>query len=123
LEHCVSTNNDQVKINLKELIDSPYRELLIHEAIKNYGFTTDIVLQINESINTIQPGKKFYTRSHVLLIDRDTLIIQALNEISENGSFEIAAETEEIKHPIHLFFKKEEVELILKGSNIAFINL
>ncbi len=123
LKYSVSTNNGVTKINLKELYASPYRELLIHEAIKQYGFTTDIVLQINESINTIQPGKKFYTRSHVLLIDRDNLIIQALDEKSETASFEIPAEIEAIKFPIHLVFKKEEAEVILKGSNIACIDV
>ncbi|MDP2385281.1 MAG: tRNA lysidine(34) synthetase TilS [Bacteroidota bacterium] len=123
LEQCISTNNGVTKINLKELHSSPYRELLIHEAIKQFGFTTDIVLQINESINTIQPGKKFYTQSHVLLIDRATLIIQTLDEKPEIGSLEIPAETEEIKSPIHLVFKKEDGEVILKGSNVACIDI
>ena len=77
----VATNN-QVRIQKAPLEQHPANKTILYELIAPYGFNGDHAAQIVDSSH--QVGNVFFSPSHQLLIDRDTIIIQAINTNKEN---------------------------------------
>lgn len=71
--------NDLCKIEIKKLIEitplSPY----LFELLKPYGFNSSQIKDIESALNG-SSGKTFYSTTHLLVKDRNELIISPLNE-------------------------------------------
>ncbi|WP_299669758.1 tRNA lysidine(34) synthetase TilS [uncultured Polaribacter sp.] len=78
----------------------------LYQLLKKFNFTewTDIY-----NLLSAQSGKQVFSKSHVLLKDRESLILSERDfEIVEEASYLIPKNTLEIKKPVHLTFDKVE---------------
>lgn len=109
-----------IRINLQKLAQNENILLILYEILHEYGFTADTVEKIIIN-NQIPVGRFFYSESHILLIDRDFLIIQPRFEGEENVLAEIYSMTD-----LKTYFHVEELEyqddmLFSKNPNIFYI--
>ncbi|MGV3508361.1 MAG: tRNA lysidine(34) synthetase TilS [Sphingobacteriaceae bacterium] len=68
-----------IKINLESLKELQPRKLLLYELFRPYNFS-EYVLDDLISAWDGQPGKKFESSTHTLLLDRNSLILSAIRE-------------------------------------------
>ena len=75
IQSAVTEKENQKIIDFKKLQNSPSPALILFELIKPFGFNSD---QINSILqpNPKQSGRQFYSESHVLLINRDEIILK-----------------------------------------------
>jgi tRNA(Ile)-lysidine synthase len=122
LRECVHTEKDETSIELKKIRHLEYRELLLHEVLRSFGFNGDVVRQLNESIDTFQPGKQFHSFSHTLLLDRDRIIIRPASGQDADSFFEIPETTSSINDPISLAIHRQDGAVVLDGVYTACID-
>jgi len=83
---------------LADLQRQPSSECFLFEWLRPYGFTSAQILQIAESL-TAPSGKMFHSASHVLYIDRETLVVASPYEpaspmkIPEEGVYQYQGDT------------------------------
>jgi len=94
----------QKRINLQKLAQNENNSLILYEILHEYGFSIDTVEKIIVS-NQIPVGRSFYSDSHILLIDRDYLILQPRSEKKENVLAEIYSMAD-----LKTYFHIEELE-------------
>ncbi|MBK7958706.1 MAG: tRNA lysidine(34) synthetase TilS [Bacteroidetes bacterium] len=82
-EHFYTDFEVNKKIDIDKLNQYAFRELILFELLRPYGFNAAVIEDIVESLNGIS-GKKFYSDTHIVLKDRTCLFISALNEQSED---------------------------------------
>jgi tRNA(Ile)-lysidine synthase len=87
--------NGAVLLTINSLKDQP--SIVIFELLKNYNFNYADVKEIQKAFDE-QPGKQFISPTHVLVKDRDQLVITA-KDISGFTSLEISEETKELTTP------------------------
>lgn len=66
------------KISVLEIMARGINHEILYELISEFGFNNDQAFQINEAIHT-QPGKKFFSKDHALIIDRLFIIIKPID--------------------------------------------
>ncbi|HNZ68168.1 MAG TPA: tRNA lysidine(34) synthetase TilS [Prolixibacteraceae bacterium] len=88
------------EILISQLLKLPHPKQVLFEWMSCYGFNPSVIESVWTSLET-EPGKRFFSSTHRLVIDRNKLII---NIISEEADllFYISGNEEEITHPIHL---------------------
>ncbi len=101
----VSIKNDQILISISILLALNSVESYLYEIVSGYGFNfsqvKDIVLSLKK-----QSGKKYFSKSHILLKDREFLIIEKkVTPESELLEFIIESEINLITKPIDLEFE------------------
>ena len=94
----------EVRIHLQKLAQNENILLILYEILHEYGFTADTVEKIIVN-NQIPVGRFFYSDSHILLIDRDFLIIQPRFEEAEGILAEIYSMAD-----LKTYFNIEELE-------------
>jgi tRNA(Ile)-lysidine synthase len=119
LEHCVVKRGEQLEIVLSSIAHLDYRELLLHEALRPFGFNGDVVSQLNESLREFQPGKQFHSPTHIALLDRDRILVHPLVKTDE-VVYEIDAGGTEI--PIRLQVRQQKGPVVLNGERIACLD-
>ncbi len=110
--------------SISELLKlSPLRTYL-YEFLKSFGFNISIIEDIINSINNIS-GKEFYSSTHRLLKDRESLIITPIFKTKRDAIFYISEEDNIVTKPIKLTIKKiqynKEIQL-RSSSNIAMLD-
>jgi tRNA(Ile)-lysidine synthase len=85
----VSSSGNKTSVNINKIQQYAVKETVLYEILKEYHFHPDQIRQITESLDTTA-GKMFYSPTHALLRDRESLIIQLLdnttiNTVTENG--------------------------------------
>jgi tRNA(Ile)-lysidine synthase len=114
----VQEENNQMKINLIELLKLPNYSAYLYQWLKDFGFTawddiTDLV--------TAQSGKQVFSDTHVLLKDRDFLILYAKEINSLHEEFFINKGLQEVKVPLNItFFNVSTISN--SNSNTIFVN-
>lgn len=94
-----------VYISIQDLLNSSYPELLLHEILQDFGFSTSQTKQIFITTGA-QPGKIFRSETHRLIKDRDNFILQSFNDIDDDkAGYTVECDTTEVVHPICLQFK------------------
>ena len=79
----VSTVRDLTYINLCGLIQSPSPPTLLYEILKPYGFPNSVASEILDEKEHLS-GRQFFSDTHRLVHDRQTLVVQNLyNEIPQ----------------------------------------
>ena len=124
LQELLSQHNliDQVDnrflIKIKGLQGFNNRPTLLFYLLKDFGFNFSQCQQINASIKSI--GSTFYSPSHLLLIDRESLMIELLKEltivdfiINEPGTYKL---------PNGNSLIIEETNQLDKNSNCEYLN-
>ena len=67
------------RINRSKLADCEDNELVLYELLTRFGFSSDTSLRLAEC-DDFQSGKHFLSESHILLVDREFLIIKPKSE-------------------------------------------
>ena len=80
----VSETLEAYKINITKLIELPHIDALLYELLKNFGFTewTDVSNLLNA-----QTGKKVFSKTHLLLKNRDELVLTKITSDNINEQF------------------------------------
>jgi tRNA(Ile)-lysidine synthase len=121
LKYC-KIQNDLVFIDIKSLELIIYKDLILYELIKEFGFDNTVI--IFESLQSIS-GKKFISNTHTLVVDRNQLVISK-NDLTENVYHEIAEfQMELLINNTKLTFEIIEdfnFNLIDSNKNIAYLD-
>ena len=102
------------KLNISELIELQHLEVILFEILKPFGFSE--VDQIIKAINS-QSGKQFFSDTYQLIIDREQIIISALENHQED--IEIREIEIEIKNPLTMKFDGSLDFSLNKNPNVA----
>ena len=107
------------RISRTLLAECEDKDLLLYELLSRFGFSSDTCWKLAEN-KVFQSGKQFFSDTHILLVDRDFLIVKPKNE-DENHIIEIE-NLENLKH----YFDVEEFEyhkdmVFDKNPNILYI--
>jgi len=114
----VTENFDFISIHIDKLKELPNTSALLYELLSPFGFSDFIAL--NGLIES-QSGKKIFSETHLLLKDRNVLILKELSAVERQESFLIPKGKEAIEIPISLRFA--EVSELKKGDeNQVFID-
>ncbi len=73
--------DNEYLISIKEIIDSGHSELLLHEILTDFNFHSNTIQNIVQQLHTT-PGKKFTSGTHILIKDREYLIISEIKKIN-----------------------------------------
>ncbi|MBC8265382.1 MAG: tRNA lysidine(34) synthetase TilS [Flavobacteriales bacterium] len=101
--------------SLRGLKDMNEVKIYLYEFLKPFGFS-----DVNAIIKgfSSQSGKKFFSKTHQLLIDRELVFITKINqEISLECEIEDTAE--EMIYPVKMGFSKSDDKTIINDSDIA----
>jgi tRNA(Ile)-lysidine synthase len=102
------------KLNISELIELQHLEVILFEILKPFGFSE--VEQIIKALNS-QSGKQFFSDTYQLIIDREQIIISALENHQED--IEIRGIEIEIKNPLIMKFTRSIDFSFNKNPNVA----
>jgi tRNA(Ile)-lysidine synthase len=96
----LKTEGGETLIDIKQLLNSDPPETYLYEFLTDYNFNYSTVKSIVNSLHE-QPGKVFYSETHCLLKDRESLIIKKLSE-KETGIFQLDENQELLDYPLKL---------------------
>ena len=102
---------DVVYINISKIKDLKEDNLIIYEAIKDYGFTNSLNNIIRSYLQK-KSGKLFYSKHYRLLVDRDKLIINKINKNQYFDTIKIYKKDLQIDYPIKISFSTSNKMLI-----------
>lgn len=71
-------NNGRMVINIEDIEQLKPAHIYLYEFLNPYGFNEDSIQNILSGSN--ETGKKFYSNSHVLLYDRNRLLIEPIDK-------------------------------------------
>jgi tRNA(Ile)-lysidine synthase len=114
--------DDKIFIDIDKLHQTKNEQLWLFEILQKYNFGAERIADIHTALDG-ESGKKFFSSTHVLLKDRENLIVSTLKS-AKSLSAEIGENTAEIDYPVSLKIEKTEnknVE-IEKKQNMAFLN-
>lgn len=114
----VTEFNDGYSINIPKLMDLPNSKTLLYELLYSFGFTawSDI-----GDLLTAQSGKKVISKTHMIVKDRDQLLVSALPDDLPSRTYEIHEGILEIEVPIHLNFATAE-RFEITNANTVFVD-
>ncbi len=115
--------NETLKISISKLLKKTASELLLHEILAPLGFNSSQISQIHQSINTKQSGKLFLSSGYQVLIDRDFILAQPIEESTEEEAvYEIKSASSFNKLPVK--FKAEVVKKaeVIRDKNLGFFD-
>ena len=114
----VQEEANQLKFNLIELIKLPNYAAYLYQWLKDFGFTAweDIY-----DLVTAQSGKQVFSESHILLKDRDFLILYAKEIHSDKEEYFIPKELQEVKVPLKISFCNIN-DISNTNSNCIFVD-
>ena len=102
---------DVVYVNISKIKDLKEDNLIIYEAIKDYGFTNSLSNIIRAYLQK-KSGKLFYSKHYRLLVDRDKLIINKINKDQYFDTIKIYKKDLQIDYPIKISFSTSNKMLI-----------
>lgn len=115
----ISKENDYLKFDISKMLQLLSPKAYLYELLKAYHFTewTDIY-----NLLTAQSGKQVFSKSHILLKDRNFLILTSRSSKTiEKTSYFIDVDCKEITNPIHLSFTEITKEST-KNNQTIFVN-
>lgn len=108
------------KVNIKNLLKLNNSEAIIHEIFSEYGFT-----QIDKIIKACksQSGKIFYSKNYLLVIDREYIIIEKIEELEAERDILISENL--IDYPISMSLRilNKPVDYNTNCANLDFDKL
>lgn len=122
VKNCVFSENF-IKIDKKKLLRTDFFELFLFEYLHSFGFSETDVRNIIETFDKI--GNKFFSSTHILVIDRDYLIISEKNLLKQE-TIEVSNLYDDQIIDLGTGFIKvnisEKVENFSKSTNIAYFD-
>jgi tRNA(Ile)-lysidine synthase len=118
----VAFDKGEARIDIRKLKFNRNASLLLYEFLAEYGFNGSQTQDIVACIEDGEPGSTFRTDKHILVRDRNHLIITATPTETKEEEFCISEENCSINRPIKLLISKEkrtESFKIERSSQIA----
>ena len=102
-EKVVKEKGNQLEIHLKPLLEFQNYKAYLYQWLKNYGFSAwnDIYDLVNA-----QSGKQVFSETHILLKDREKLILSERNSINKSEVFIIESIESKVNIPLKLIFSR-----------------
>ena len=117
-EKVVEEKENQLEIHLKPLLEFQNYKAYLYQWLKNYGFTAwNDIYDLVEA----QSGKQVFSETHILLKDREKLILSERNEINKSEVFIIESIESKVNIPLKLRFCKA-VNIFETVSNCIFVD-
>jgi len=119
----VSKNGNEILINIEGIQKVPHPEILLFEILSEYNFNSTVVDEIYNSLST-ESGKKFYSKTHRLVKDRESLFVSLIKE-KEDKIYYIEKDDMELFTPLDINIEKlpaNDFEII-KNSNVACLDI
>lgn len=123
IANLIHDDGNNMEIDIAELKNLTFYQVLLPELLRNYGFSSDISRNILHNLDS-EPGKAFFSSSHRLIKDRSKLLISK-RDAEPDDSFYIDEETNAIETPIPLKIQHDVINSgtkIPRDSKIAFID-
>lgn len=120
---CFSKQTENIEIDIQKLIKLKPLKTYLFYFLKPFGFHADDVIDMLNSLEK-QSGKKFLSKTHQIIKDRNKLIISILKNI-KNKEFEVNSLKEFSLLPFSLNAKvilKESLKSIKKSKNFAYLD-
>ena len=119
IKKIVSIEGSRSSISRTRLAECEDKDLVLYELLTRFGFSSDTSLKLAQGTD-FQPGKFFLSETHILLVDREFLVIEPKTEW-ESHIIKIGT-LEDLK----LYFEVEEFEyhedmVFDKNPNILYI--
>jgi tRNA(Ile)-lysidine synthase len=113
---------DQWFIDIRLLLKEPQKETLLFEWLHGKGFKTSQIQQLSEVLTLAQnTGKQFSSASHQLVVDRQYVIIKALEKETTGHEFTISSLSDTAHLPIALSFREAETAVFSEDRNTISI--
>ncbi len=112
-------------IPILKLKESTAREAVLYELLKPLGFSGGTIREILSSLDS-PPGKRFFSKTHRLIKDREYLIITPLNPDEAEKRYYIEKDRSHITAPVILHirsFARPEKYTVPVSRNIAAFDL
>ena len=117
-EKVVEVKENQLEIHLKSLLEFQNYKAYLYQWLKEYGFSAwNDIYDLVEA----QSGKQVFSESHVLLKDREKLILSERKEINKSEVFIIESIESKVNIPLKLRFCKA-VNIFETDSNCIFVD-
>jgi tRNA(Ile)-lysidine synthase len=120
LQHNSITKGNDILLPLDNIRQFHSREILLFYILKTYGFHGETIANINAGIDSAVSGKRFFSFTHCLLIDRMHLIISpaetALSSYTLDKDADIRTETFELRCEI---IEKTAGFQLLRDKNVG----
>ena len=117
-EKVVEVNENQVEIHLKPLLQFKNYKAYLYQWLKNYGFSAwNDIYDLVEA----QSGKQVFSETHVLLKDREKLILSERKSTDNSPVFIIESIESKVNIPLKLRFCKA-VNIFETVSNCIFVD-
>lgn len=117
-EKVVEVKENQLEIHLKSLLEFQNYKAYLYQWLKEYGFSAwNDIYDLVEA----QSGKQVFSESHVLLKDREKLILSERKEINKSEVFIIESIESKVNIPLKLRFCKA-VNIFETHSNCIFVD-
>ena len=114
----VQEEANQLKFNLIELLKLPNYAAYLYQWLKDFGFSA---WQDIYDLVTAQSGKQVFSETHILLKDRDFLILYAKEIHSDKEEYFIPKELQEVKVPLKISFCNIN-DISNTNSNCIFVD-
>ncbi len=117
-EKVVNEKENQLEINLTQLLKFQNYQAYLYQWLNKYGFSAwNDIYDLVEA----QSGKQVFSETHVLLKDREKLILSERKYNNKEEVYTIDSITSKVNIPLNLTFCKE-VNLLETDSNCIFVN-
>jgi tRNA(Ile)-lysidine synthase len=111
------------EIQISRLMEFPFPKVLLYEILLEFGFNTVIAKQVYLSLGSLS-GKQFYSKTHRLVKDRESLFVTPL-PLDEERIFYIEDDDIELFAPFDLTVEKTDAASfsIIKSPEVACIDM
>lgn len=108
----------KVQINIAKLLEYNNYKSYLYQWLNPYGFSAwQDIYELVEA----QPGKQIFSNSHVLLKDRDVLILYKMDNKLDKESFVIETPQETLKFPLNISLCKVD-NILESANNVIFVD-
>ena len=117
-KHVVS-EEDTIKIDISKLKAFQNYKAYLYQWLSDFGFTDwDAVYDLIEA----QSGKQVFSKTHILLKDRNHLILFPKQNENEPIHFSITKDQKEVKFPLKMAFCNVD-DISVQASNVIFVDV
>ncbi|MDR3132574.1 MAG: tRNA lysidine(34) synthetase TilS [Prevotellaceae bacterium] len=123
MEQCCSFSDDEMHISIAALKATPQYDFWLFEILQPCHFSGTVAKEVAEALDA-QAGKRFYSPTHILIKDRDTLIITRLPDTEKHEEFFVPESCQAISTPIVMRFERRRKDTdfaLSQGKNAAHL--
>ena len=121
IEKCCSFAGDEMRISIAALQATPHSDFWLFEILQPYHFSGTVAREAANALDA-QAGKRFYSPTHVLIKDREALIITLLPEAKQREEFFITKDCKAFSAPVAMRFERRRNDtnfVLSRERNVA----